>query len=153
MNAKIATGKRNMVRDEPGPAAAAPARSLVDLLYDGFYQWQRTYGPLTASWKFGKNRYVALNSFELRQHRRSGWGMYTVNYGGGMTDVQMGWLDRELARSFALSPERVIEDWSPTTPAAIDGAGCFETRGLSSRSGASRRVSRRSPGVRIVWRP
>ena len=30
-------------------------------------------------------------------------------------------VDRELARSFALSPERVIEDWSPTTPAAIDG--------------------------------
>lgn len=31
-------------------------------------------------------------------------------------------VDRELARSFALSPERVIEDWSPTTPAAIDAA-------------------------------
>jgi len=78
------------------------------ILYDGFYQWQRTYGPLTASWKFGKNRYVALNSFELRQHRRSGWGMYTVNYGGGMSDVQMGWLDRELARSKALSEDVVL---------------------------------------------
>lgn len=31
-------------------------------------------------------------------------------------------VDRELIRSFALSPERVIEDWSPTTPAAIDAA-------------------------------
>jgi hypothetical protein len=68
------------------------------ILYDGFYQWQKTYGPLYYSHKFGKNFYVSLNSYELRQHRRSGWGMYTVNYGGGMSDVQMAWLDRELLR-------------------------------------------------------
>jgi 3',5'-cyclic AMP phosphodiesterase CpdA len=69
------------------------------ILYDGFYQWQKTYGPLYYSYKFGKNTYVSLNSYELRQHRRSGWGMYTVNYGGGMSDVQMAWLDRELLRA------------------------------------------------------
>lgn len=69
------------------------------ILYDGFHQWQKTYGPLYMSWKFGKSFYVSLNSFELRQHRRSGWGMYTVNYGGGMSDVQMSWLDRELLRT------------------------------------------------------
>lgn len=69
------------------------------ILYDGFHQWQKTYGPTHFSWKFGKSFYVSLNSFELRQHRRSGWGMYTVNYGGGMSDVQMAWLDRELLRT------------------------------------------------------
>jgi 3',5'-cyclic AMP phosphodiesterase CpdA len=69
------------------------------VVYDGFYQWQKTYGPLYYSHKFGKNFYVSLNSYELRQHRRSGWGMYTVNYGGGMSDVQMAWLDRELLRA------------------------------------------------------
>lgn len=69
------------------------------ILYDGFYQWQKTYGPLYYSWKFGKSAYLSLNSFDLRQHRRSGWGMYTVNYGGGMSDVQMQWLDRELLRA------------------------------------------------------
>ena len=69
------------------------------ILYDGFHQWQKTYGPLYFSWKFGKSFYVSLNSFELRQHRRTGWGMYTVNYGGGMSDVQIEWLDRELLRS------------------------------------------------------
>ena len=69
------------------------------VLYDGFYQWQKTYGPLYYSHKFGKSFYVSLNSYELRQHRRSGWGMYTVNYGGGMSDVQMEWLDRELLRA------------------------------------------------------
>jgi hypothetical protein len=69
------------------------------ILYDGFHQWQKTYGPLYYSWKFGKNAYVSVNSFELRQHRRSGWGMYTVNYGGGMSDVQMKWLERELLRA------------------------------------------------------
>ncbi|MBX3197605.1 MAG: metallophosphoesterase [Labilithrix sp.] len=69
------------------------------ILYDGFYQWQKTYGPLYYSHKFGKSSYLSLNSFELRQHRRSGWGMYTVNYGGGMSDVQMAWLDRELLRA------------------------------------------------------
>jgi Calcineurin-like phosphoesterase len=69
------------------------------ILYDGFYQWQKTYGPLYYSHKFGKSFYLSLNSFELRQHRRSGWGMYTVNYGGGMSDVQVSWLDRELLRA------------------------------------------------------
>ncbi len=68
------------------------------ILYDGFYQWQKTYGPLTASWTFGKNRYVSMNSYELRQHRRTGWGMYTVNYGGGVSKPQLEWLDRELTR-------------------------------------------------------
>lgn len=71
------------------------------VLYDGFHQWQKTYGPLYYSHKFGKNFYVSLNSYELRQHRRSGWGMYTVNYGGGMSDVQLDWLDRELLRARA----------------------------------------------------
>jgi len=69
------------------------------VVFDGFYQWQKTYGPLYYSHKFGKNLFISLNSFELRQHRRSGWGMYTVNYGGGMSEVQMAWLDRELLRA------------------------------------------------------
>lgn len=78
------------------------------ILYDGFQQWQKTYGPLNYSWKFGKSFYVSLNSFELRQHRRSGWGMYTVNYGGGMSDVQMAWLDRELLRSKVTGDDVVL---------------------------------------------
>lgn len=75
-----------------------PKRDRNFILYDGFYQWQKTYGPLYYSHKFGKNFYLSLNSFELRQHRRSGWGMYTVNFGGGMSEVQMSWVDRELLR-------------------------------------------------------
>lgn len=78
------------------------------ILYDGFQQWQKTYGPLHFSWKFGKSFYVSLNSFELRQHRRSGWGMYTVNYGGGMSDVQIAWLDRELLRSKVTGDDVVL---------------------------------------------
>ncbi|HET7843339.1 MAG TPA: MTH938/NDUFAF3 family protein [Xanthomonadales bacterium] len=31
-------------------------------------------------------------------------------------------VDRELVRSFALSPERVLEDWPPASAAAIDAA-------------------------------
>ena len=78
------------------------------ILYDGFYQWQKTYGPLYYSHKFGKNVYLSLNSFELRQHKRSGWGMYTVNYGGGMSDVQMTWLDRELLRARSEESDVVV---------------------------------------------
>ena len=70
------------------------ARNMV--LYDGFNQWRRTYGPLYYSWVYGPNLYISLNSYELRQHRRSGWGMFTVNYGGGMSYFQMGWLSREV---------------------------------------------------------
>jgi len=103
-----------------GGFARAPKDSFADgwkeipkadrnyILYDGFHQWQKTYGPLYMSWKFGKNFYVSLNSFELRQHRRSGWGMYTVNYGGGMSDVQMSWLDRELLRTKVSGDEVIL---------------------------------------------
>lgn len=77
---------------------AVPEEKRNVVLYDGFYQWQRTYGPLYSSWFFGKNHYINLNSFDLRQHRRSGWGMYTVNYGGGLSFFQLEWLRRELVR-------------------------------------------------------
>ncbi len=70
-------------------------RNMV--LYDGFHQWQRTYGPLNYSFQFKNNHYITLNSFDLRQHVRSGWGMFTVNYGGGISAVQEEWLRRELA--------------------------------------------------------
>jgi hypothetical protein len=76
-----------------------PAAKRNFILYDGFNQWQRTYGPTYYSFSFGKNRYVNLNSYELRQHRRSGWGMYTVNYGGGVSQVQAEWLEKELSRA------------------------------------------------------
>ena len=78
------------------------------ILYDGFNQWQKSYGPLYASWTFGKNRYLSINSFELRQHRRTGWGMYTVNYGGAVGKVQMEWIDRELARGKTASEDVVM---------------------------------------------
>lgn len=78
------------------------------ILYDGFYQWQKTYGPLVSSWVFGKNRYVSMNSFELRQHRRTGWGMYTVNYGGAVTKAQLEWLDRELTRGKTAGEDIVV---------------------------------------------
>lgn len=74
---------------------AREKRNMV--LYDGFHQWQRTYGPLNFSFQFKKNHYISLNSYDLRQHVRSGWGMFTVNYGGGISAVQEEWLKRELA--------------------------------------------------------
>ncbi len=78
------------------------------ILYDGFHQWQKSYGPLQESWTFGKNRYVSMNTFELRQHRRTGWGMYTVNYGGNVSQAQLEWLDRELGRSELAQQDVVI---------------------------------------------
>ncbi|AKU94646.1 hypothetical protein AKJ09_01310 [Labilithrix luteola] len=78
------------------------------ILYDGFYQWKKTYGPLYASWTFAKNRYVSMNTYELRQHRRTGWGMYTVNYGGGVSKVQLDWLDRELVRATVAAQDVVL---------------------------------------------
>jgi hypothetical protein len=85
-----------------------PRETRNMILYDGFYQWQKTYGPLNASWTFGKNRYISMNSFELRQHRRTGWGMYTVNYGGSVSKVQLDWLDRELARGQAAGEDVIV---------------------------------------------
>lgn len=102
-------GFRRALGDGYGEAWAEVPRSQRNvLLYDGFYQWQKTYGPLYGSWTFGKNRYVSMNSYELRQHRRTGWGMYTVNYGGAIGQVQMAWLDRELARAKGAAEDVVI---------------------------------------------
>jgi hypothetical protein len=72
-------------------------RNMV--LYDGFHQWQRTYGPLYTSFTFGRTRYLNLNTFDLRQHKRMGWGMFITNYGGGMSQLQLSWMNRELDRS------------------------------------------------------
>lgn len=91
-----------------GSFKEVPAGDRNIVLYDGFYQWQKTYGPLTSSWTFGKNRYVSMNSFELRQHRRTGWGMYTVNYGGGISRPQMEWLDREIQRGKNAKEDLVV---------------------------------------------
>ena len=85
-----------------------PRASRNMILYDGFHQWQKTYGPLYASWTFGKNRYVSMNTYELRQHRRTGWGMYTVNYGGAVSTPQMEWLDRELGRALLTNEDVTI---------------------------------------------
>jgi hypothetical protein len=90
-------------RRRPGDTFSAafeevPRKDRNMVLYDGFYQWQKTYGPLYASWTFGRNRWISVNSYDLRQHRRTGWGMYTVNYGGAVSKTQLEWIDRELAR-------------------------------------------------------
>lgn len=81
-------------------------RNMV--LYDGFNQWRRTYGPLSSSWFFGKNHYVSMNTFELRQHRRTGWGLYSVNFGGGMSPEQLEWLGRDLKRAAAAERDVVL---------------------------------------------
>lgn len=88
--------------------AEVPREERNMVLYDGFHQWQKTYGPLYASWSFGKNRFISMNTYELRQHRRTGWGMYTVNYGGAVGQTQMEWLDRELGRSSLRSEDVTI---------------------------------------------
>lgn len=74
------------------------ARANV-MLYDGFNQWRRSYGPTEASWTFGNNHFVNVNTFDIRTHRRTGWGMYTVNYGGGISQFQMDWLKRDIVRN------------------------------------------------------
>ena len=40
-------------------------------------------------------------------------------------------VDRELVRSFALSPERVLEEWPPVSPASIDAAAMEQLLALA----------------------
>jgi hypothetical protein len=68
-------------------------------LFDGFNQWRKTYGPLYSSFRFGKNFFINLNTYDLRQHRRTGWGMYTVNYGGNISPFQMDWIARQVQKA------------------------------------------------------
>jgi hypothetical protein len=104
----VSGGFERKTGDGYGSFVDVPRETRNMILYDGFYQWQKTYGPLNASWTFGKNRYVSMNSFELRQHRRTGWGMYTVNYGGSVSKVQLDWLDRELERGRAAGEDVIV---------------------------------------------
>lgn len=85
-----------------------PEEKLNIMLYDGFNQWRKTYGPLFGSWTFGKNHFINVNSYDLRQHRRTGWGMYTVNYGGGISSFQMDWISREIHKGKDLGRDIVV---------------------------------------------
>lgn len=78
------------------------------VLYDGFNHWRKNYGPLYYTFSFGANRYIALNTYDLRQHRRTGWGMYTVNYGGGMSPFQMDWFRQQLERADARGEDIIV---------------------------------------------
>jgi hypothetical protein len=78
------------------------------VLYDGFYQWRKTYGPLYMSWTFNDNHYVNINSYDLRQHRRTGWGMYTVNYGGGVSPFQMAWISRDMSKTENVNKDIIL---------------------------------------------
>ena len=82
-----------------------PDNGRNQVLYDGFYQWRHAYGPLFYSFRFGRNHFVVLNSYDLRQHRRSGWGGNTVNTGGGLSPFQMNWLRRDLSANEAAGRE------------------------------------------------
>lgn len=75
-----------------------PRPQRNQILYDGQYQWLRTIGPLHHSWRFRSTRFIGMNTYELRQHMRMGWGMYSANYGGGMGPDQLDWVGRELSR-------------------------------------------------------
>ncbi|MEZ4743915.1 MAG: metallophosphoesterase [Bdellovibrionota bacterium] len=77
-------------------------------VYDGFNQWRRTYGPTYMSWMHGKNHYINLNTFDLRQHRRTGWGMYTVNYGGGISGFQTAWYKEQIKEAKVFGRDIVI---------------------------------------------
>ena len=98
--------KNQWLRPEAFGAVAPTKYHRNYMLYDGFNQWKRTYGPLAQSWAFGLNHFVNLNSYDLRQHMRTGWGMYTVNYGGGISQHQAEWVRKEA--KYAASRNREI---------------------------------------------
>ena len=149
---------RSATRSRPSFAEVPRAeRNMV--LYDGFHQWQKTYGPLYSSWSFGKNRYVSMNTYELRQHRRTGWGMYTVNYGGAVGTTQLEWLDRELGRATPHARRR-HRPHAPRPARRAQGQGprlllpdAALRRASSSRRSTtwSTRSSRRSSASRTIW--
>lgn len=78
------------------------------VLYDGAYHWQKTFGPRNFSWRFRNQRYVGIDTYRLRQHMRMSWSMYAPNYGGGMDDVEIDWLKRELARADAEKNDTIL---------------------------------------------
>ncbi len=77
-------------------------------LQDGFYQWRKTYGPLNSSWVFGDNYYLNINSFDIRQYRRTGWGMYTVNYGGNVSGFQGDWMRQVLSLAKGMGKDVIL---------------------------------------------
>ncbi|MBT3984464.1 MAG: metallophosphoesterase [Bacteriovoracaceae bacterium] len=66
------------------------------VVYDGFNHWRKNFGPLNYSFKYGNHYFIGVNSFDLRQHRRTGFGQYIANYGGMIGPAQMEWLKKEV---------------------------------------------------------
>jgi hypothetical protein len=99
--------KQNAQNFKEGWKRVDPAKRNF-VLYDGQYQWQKTYGPQNSAWSFADNHFINLNTFELRQHRRTGWGMYTVNYGGGLSGNQLIWFNGELNHATQRGKDIVI---------------------------------------------
>jgi hypothetical protein len=76
-------------------------------LYDGLHLWRRTIGPTYMSVRFGRQRFIAANSFGGPLARRNSYTFLTVNAGGDLEPEQLAWLESE-ARSASDAGEEAV---------------------------------------------
>jgi hypothetical protein len=77
-------------------------------LYDASNQWRKLYGTNYSAWNYGDGHLINLNTYDLRQHSRAGWGLFIMNYGGGISSFQMGWVKREVAAATRLDRDIIL---------------------------------------------
>jgi len=81
--------------------------SASSALYDGLHMWRRTIGPTDFSLRFGRQRFIALNSFGGPLERRNSYTFMTHNSGGHVEAPELSWLEGE-ARAATLAGDEAV---------------------------------------------
>jgi len=64
--------------------------------YDGLAEWKYSFGPTSYAFGFRGQTFVGLNSYNLTQRERSGSGGVVFNWGGGVREEDVDWLEDAL---------------------------------------------------------
>ncbi len=66
--------------------------------YDGLGEWQHYFGPLNTAFKFRGHSFIGLNSYDLTAKERGSVGAVIINYGGGIQDGAVEWMEDMVGR-------------------------------------------------------
>jgi hypothetical protein len=79
--------------------------------YDGLFDWVYELGPRNVAFHYRGSTFLAVNSFDLTQYERDQVGALGNNWGGGLQDCTLTWIDAALRHFSSLDRRaRGLED-------------------------------------------
>jgi len=76
-------------------------------IYDGLAEWRYAFGLTSYAFSFRRERFVGLNSYNLRTEERSAVGFVVPNWGGGVRTKDWEWFDHALTEADRAPAENV----------------------------------------------